>query len=89
MTTGTVTTAGTAGSCCNQAVIVGARIRMTGGTRVMDRVVNRIYGETGGDRGVMAAGTVGSQGHAASGNVVDGVSTRIGVMTALAIARTG
>ena len=43
VTTGTVTTADTAGSCRDQAVIVGTRIRMTGGTGVMDRVVNRIY----------------------------------------------
>ena len=43
MTTGTVTTTGTAGSCCYQAVVVGPRIRMTGGTGIMDRVVSRIY----------------------------------------------
>jgi len=39
VTTRTVTTTGTAGSCGNQAVVVGRRIRMTGGTGVMDRVV--------------------------------------------------
>ena len=43
VTTGTVTTTGTAGSCCYQAEVVGTRIRMTGGTGVMDRVVSRIY----------------------------------------------
>jgi len=42
MTNGTVTTTDTAGSCGNQAVIVGARIRMTGGTCVMDRVISRV-----------------------------------------------
>ena len=43
VTTGTVTTADTAGCCRDQAVVVGTRIRMTGGTGVMDRVVSRIY----------------------------------------------
>ena len=39
VTTGTVTAASSAGSCCYQAVVVTGRIRMTGRTGVMDRVV--------------------------------------------------
>ena len=84
MTTGTVTTAGTTGCCGNQAVIFTRRIRMTGRTGVMDRVVSRIYGETRGDRGVMSTGAVGSQGYMAGGNVIDGVRAGVG-MTALAV----
>jgi len=85
MTTGTVTAAGTAGSRGNQAVVVTSRIRMTGGTGVMDRVVRRIYGEAGSNRGVMAAGAVGSKRHTTGRHVVDGVRTGVGGMTGLAI----
>ena len=77
MTTGTITAAGTAGSCCYQAVIVGARIGMTGGTGVMDRVVRRIYGETASNGCIMAAGAVGSQRYTTGGDVVDAMRTGV------------
>jgi len=91
VTRGTVSSAASsAGSCCYQAVVVNSRINVTRRTGVMDRVVGRINkGYV--NRRVMAgiAVTGNRKRYAASGNVVDGVSTRIGVMTALAIARSG
>ena len=91
VTTRTVAAAGTAGGQCYQAVVVTSRIRMTGGTGVMDRVVRRIYGETGSNCCVMAGVAVAGnrKRHTTGGNMVDGVSTRIGIMTALAVARSG
>jgi len=91
VTTRTVAAAGTAGGQCHQAVVVTSRIRMTGRTGVMDRVVSRIYGETGSNCCVMAgiAVTGCRKRYAAGGNVVDAMRTGIGVMTALAVARTG
>jgi hypothetical protein len=54
MTTGTVTTTDTAGSCCYQTVIAARRIGMTGGTGVMDQVVGRINKVAVISAGVMA-----------------------------------
>ena len=85
--TGTVAAASSAGCCWNQAVVVGARIGMTGGTCVMDSVIAAINRQAGSYRRVMAgiAVTGSRQGHTTGGNVVDGVRTGIGIMTGLAV----
>ena len=85
MTTGTVTTTGAAGSCGNQAVVVASRIRMTGGTGVMDSVIIRINREPGSYRCVMTAGAVSSKGYTTGGNVIDAMRTGIRRMTGLAV----
>ncbi len=87
VTTGTVAAASSACGCWNQAVVVGTRIGMTGGTGVMDSVIAAINRESGSYRRVMAgiAVTGNRQGHTTGGNVVDGVRTGIGIMTGLAV----
>ena len=87
MTTRTVAAAYSARCCCNQAVVVTSRINVTGGTGVMHRVVGRINGETGSNGGVMAgiAVTGNRKRYTAGGNVIDAMSTGVGIMTGLAV----
>jgi hypothetical protein len=87
MTTGTVTTIDTAGSCCIQAIIAAARILMTGGTIVMDQVVGFINKVAVISGGVMAAtGTVHCLRYVKGGNVINTAVSPFVNMTGLAVA---